>query len=72
MYLSKKDIMYLVGCSDSTANRLKKETNDYTFARGIKLVGFNKCLAKDFGKLYGMTVDEIKKSLSERETTDED
>lgn len=72
MYLSIKDIMYLVGCSKSQANRLKKATNDYTAQRGVKLVGNNKCLAKDFGKLYGLTIDDIKKELLERRGKNED
>jgi len=56
--------MIIVGCSKSQANRLKKTTNDYTSARGIKLVGNNKCLAKDFGTLFGLTIDEIREQLS--------
>lgn len=53
MFICNKDTMSIVGCSSSTASRIKRTVLDYSDKRGILSVGSNRCLAKDLCTLYG-------------------
>ena len=67
MYLDKADIMKIVGCSAVTANKIKRKVLDYSASKGVISVGNNKCLTRDFCKLYGLSPEEIKRALSNQE-----
>ncbi len=55
--------MFLVGCSSGTASKIKRKVLDYSTSKGVISVGNNKCLARDFCKLYGLNIDDIKRAL---------
>ena len=63
MFLSNKDIMVIVGCSSGTASKLKRRVLDYSTSKGVISVGNNKCLTRDFCKLYGLPIEEVKEQL---------
>ena len=59
--------MKIVGCSTVTANKIKRKVLDYSTSKGVISVGNNKCLTRDFCKLYGLNADDIKRALSNQE-----
>ena len=60
--------MFLVGCSSGTASKIKRKVLDYSTSKGVISVGNNKCLTRDFCKLYGLNADDIKRALADQDT----